>query len=404
MTLVRECDVLIVGGGVTGLWLANDLDARGHQFVLFERQELGGAQTCHSHVYIHQGYIYNEQARDLAVHLKDVTPIWWKWLRGHPWLIESSSSFFGFSNETEYALKTALWSKPDVQMGYSEVARSDWPEALLPSAAGASRIRHLVLAPEVSLNGHLLVSALENSVRESICRMESFTLIRADASGIEAEACIANGARMRVRARYLVFAAGSGNLKLLMDSFPGEIDSAKSPQQIRRAHMLVIKGRPTDLPLLNGVFASLEGLFLVSRQGRDENVWLVSDYRNGLIETHEDEIVYNRRWWLPLVLENLQHLAPAVMARSDRFRWGVYEAPKAEGSGSGKLPEKERIYYVKGRNTWAVWPTKLTLAPLASRALLEQMELRPIRPGIAPEKWETTECVTWDEFESGEGL
>jgi hypothetical protein len=88
----------------------------------------------------------------------------------------------------------------------------------------------------------------------------------------------------------------------------------------------------------------------------------------------------------------------------ERFQWGVYEAPKAEGSGSGKLPEEERIFHMNGRNTWAVWPTKLTLAPLASRALLQQMDLPPVRPVIASEKWEVTECATWNEFKSNEGL
>jgi hypothetical protein len=88
------------------------------------------------------------------------------------------------------------------------------------------------------------------------------------------------------------------------------------------------------------------------------------------------------------------------MERMETFQWGIYEAPKAEGSGSGKLPEEERIFHMKGRNTWAVWPTKLTLAPLASLALLEQMDLPSIRPAIAPEKWETTKCGTWNEFKS----
>ena len=55
-------DVLIIGGGVMGLWLLNDLRQAGYSALLLEKRELGGEQTCHSHVYLHRGYLYNEFA------------------------------------------------------------------------------------------------------------------------------------------------------------------------------------------------------------------------------------------------------------------------------------------------------------------------------------------------------
>src|ERR1039458_5889438 len=91
-----------------------------------------------------------------------------------------------------------------------------------------------------------------------------------------------------------------------------------------------------------------------------------------------------REPWQSDVLEYLYDLAPAVMGNASHFRWGIYEAPKAEGAAAGKLPDEERILGV-GQRVWAVWPTKLTLAPQASAALLARMNFTTgPEPGLDP--------------------
>src|SRR5712691_3831683 len=87
-------DVLIIGGGVQGLWLLNKLHLSGYSTLLLERGELGGAQTCHSHVYIHQGHLYEHVS--LAERLKDVNVQWGAWLAQHSVRRGVQPSFFGF--------------------------------------------------------------------------------------------------------------------------------------------------------------------------------------------------------------------------------------------------------------------------------------------------------------------
>src|SRR5438132_3064023 len=103
-----EPDVLIIGGGVQGLWLLNDLHRQGYSALLLERRELGGEQTCHSHIYLHQGHLYREVR--LAEHLKGVTDLWAQWLREHPARRAVMPSYFGFRGAAEAKTRVSLWS------------------------------------------------------------------------------------------------------------------------------------------------------------------------------------------------------------------------------------------------------------------------------------------------------
>ena len=51
-------DVVIVGGGIAGLWLLNLLRSRGYGAVLIERSAFGDGQTICSQGMIHGGLKY----------------------------------------------------------------------------------------------------------------------------------------------------------------------------------------------------------------------------------------------------------------------------------------------------------------------------------------------------------
>ncbi|NJK90693.1 MAG: FAD-dependent oxidoreductase [Blastochloris sp.] len=55
---VVSCDVVILGGGVAGLWLLQRLRREGYSVALFENQCLGGEQTVASQGVIHGGLKY----------------------------------------------------------------------------------------------------------------------------------------------------------------------------------------------------------------------------------------------------------------------------------------------------------------------------------------------------------
>lgn len=142
-----------------------------------------------------------------------------------------------------------------------------------------------------------------------------------------------------------------------------------------------------------------------------ENVWLVSDNRSIHINNAEDWIVHDPRWWLYRVLVNLQAISPRLVAGARNVRWGIYEAPKAEAAPkiAGKIPEEEHIHQC-GESAWAVWPTKLTLAPLASEKLIrDHLKLGSpgsgasdfadyVHPEAARETWKKIRMFEWKDF------
>ena len=51
-------DLIVIGGGVSGLWLLNHFSQLGYSIALFEKDELGSQQTIASQGMIHGGVKY----------------------------------------------------------------------------------------------------------------------------------------------------------------------------------------------------------------------------------------------------------------------------------------------------------------------------------------------------------
>jgi glycine/D-amino acid oxidase-like deaminating enzyme len=411
---IVDVDVLIIGGGIMGLWLLNDLRRPPHSYstVLLEKGLLGGEQTCHSHVYIHGGYAYND--KDLTCGLRDVRQKWEDWLKGHDDLYWSYESYWGFTNESVALRKTALWTDADVGLSFEHRSdRGDWPRAIADG-----KIQVLFRTPERCLDGHRLVTALAAGVQPLTNRIQEVVSIELEDLEREyprvrqVQVVMPDGQLVAFRPRSLILTAGAGNSLLLDLASVGRhslLAKFTGHQQIRKGHMLIVKGK--DLPHLTGVFPDLGGLFIVSRRIEDETIWLVSDHRSPPVPTTEDWIQSSTSAWLPRVIAYLRVLAPHPFRRLSQLRWAVYEAPKAEGRAVGRLPTEERIIRF-GDNFWAIWPSKLTLAPLASEKILKEIlrevqappASRPITvpggkfPGIAPERWTKFFAVSWQQF------
>jgi hypothetical protein len=408
-----DLDVLVIGGGVQGLWLLNDLHEHGYSALLLERRELGGEQTCHSHVYIHQGHLYQES--ELAERLKAVTLLWETWLRSHRPRRTVMPSYFGFQNRGDADEKKKLWQNPRLDLPFR-----DYREVAMPLALKGGTIKVVLESHEVCLNGRSLMLELQKGLSDFIGRIDDVADIRLNI-GMDRiddlEVVIPGGRSLTFRPGALILAAGCGN-QALLDRAAGGRHSfwlrVREVQQIRKGHMLVVKGEKRRLPPLTGVFHPY-GLFIVSRNLGKETVWLVSDNRSEPLSSVDDWLRYDERWWLPLVVEGLREIAPRYFNRPMRFKWGVYAAPKAEGRAIGAIPHEERIEQFRLSNLWAVWPTKLTLAPKVSSEVIRQLPNAIKKPTpwsaipvewskhrvpvtAAPERWEKTAFVTWKEF------
>jgi glycine/D-amino acid oxidase-like deaminating enzyme len=406
-----ELDVLIIGGGVQGLWLLNDLVKAGYSVLLLEKRELGGEQTCHSHVYIHQGHLYDEQRReeDLIRRLGDVNALWNNWFAENPPRRGVTPSYFGYQSEADAQQKRNFWSS----LGLAS-ERVDVPPSLVGGA-----IRVVDRSPENCLDGNWLVESLTRGLKHLISRISSVERISVRGHQLtEVEVVMPRGERLVFRPRAMVLTAGAGNQALLQCAARQcrpLVERVAGAQQIRKSFMLVVKGKRPHLEPLTGVFPRLGGLFIASRDLGTETVWLISDNRSGSLAAVEDWLEFDPRWWLQHVFVALRKLAPKYFLNPEYYEWGVYEAPKAEGKARGSIPHEERIEQFDLANLWVIWPTKLTLAPMASLKVKEQIrqEIRIPLPwtaepeawtelhmpaDVAPERWRKTPLLPWIEF------
>jgi hypothetical protein len=266
------------------------------------------------------------------------------------------------------------------------------------------------------LEGKSLVEELIRGQEGHIIRIDSITSIRVDDADAEyphvqsVQVVMPDGNQITILPGCLVLAAGMGNGTLLDLATGGKhtlMARFGEQQQLRKAHMLIVRGE--TLPELVGVFPDSRGLFIVNRKDAGRNVWLVSDYSSPAVGSAIDWIDRSTSAWLKPVILQLKVLSPRVFSKLDDLEFAVYEAPKAEGRAMGKLPSSPVINKV-GANFWAVWPSKLTLAPLASDMLvaaIRALHLRPVphavNPGCqcaeaAPELWTKQNLVQWEQF------
>ena len=58
MIQTLDTDVVVIGGGIAGLWLFNSLNGQGYKALLLEQDTLGGGQTIKSQGIVHGGTKY----------------------------------------------------------------------------------------------------------------------------------------------------------------------------------------------------------------------------------------------------------------------------------------------------------------------------------------------------------
>ncbi|HEX9943131.1 MAG TPA: FAD-dependent oxidoreductase [Thermoanaerobaculia bacterium] len=385
-------DVLVLGGGVQGLWILNDLLQEGYHSLLLETGELGGDQTCHSHAYIHHGHVFGTHG--LAKSVKEVHQIWTEWLTHHP-IHQNMDSYFGFANPAEADKREHLWNDPLHMLPFSS---SDLP---LPLAGG--HILKALKMTGVCLDAEELVKALVTGTPDHISKIKSITDIASAGGRISwVTANVDNNTYLRLQPRALILAAGRGNTGL-HQMICGK--SADDCCEIRTLHMLVVRAKNKILDPLAGFFHPSK-LFIVPRQVGEDIVWLVSDTRHNP----------DRDNWVQTLFPLLVELAPRYFRDPTDLLFGIYEAVKCDGRGAGDLPAGEQLVQFGFQNLWAVWPTKLTLAPRASRSLrsLLRTTIGPptnspsfppgwtharVQPAIAKERWRVTPLLPWNEFQ-----
>ncbi len=363
-----ECDVVIWGGGCAGLWLLDELRRGGVRAVLLEANALGSGQTVAAQGILHGGLKYSLAGllSASARMVREMPLVWDAAVAGNaepdlsamrlraPWCalwrgasLKSWTSMLGAVaalqvrpvefNEQEIPPVLAGCPRPVYRLAERVIDPLSLLEVL------AERNRGLVW--QVSSNGGLQQGS------ESI-------LVRRPGSD----------ETLRLRSRWVVLSAGEGNATLR-----ARLGLATEIMQRRPLRVALVRG---NLPRLNG--HCVEGAKTrvtitseIDRQGR--TVWQLGG------QVSEDGISMKADDFLSHAKRELLAVLPGF--HDDGLEWAEFSVNRAErATTSGLMPGDVQI--IREGNVLTVWPTKLVMAPLLTRRLVELIELAGLNDPI----------------------
>lgn len=387
MPQALSTDVLIIGGGVAGLWLNARLRRQGFATLLVENASLGGGQTLKSQGIIHGGtkYALHGALSGSAEAIADMPRRWREALAGSGELDLSgvrllSDAHYLWSPGTLTGNLASFFASKAMRTRVDQVKDDQLPPAL-QSPAFKGKVYRL---NELVLDVPSLVARLAELAGDGLLAGSRIAALR------DGEELV--GLRVddyEIRAQRIVLSAGAGNEALL-----AELGLRRPAQQRRPLHMVLVKG-----PSLKPLYAHCLGggpkprITVTSHPAADGQwVW----YLGGDI-AEADGVARDQTAQIAAARRELETLLPWIDLAEARF--ATLRVDRAEPAQSG-LVRPDNAFLAEHGRLLVGWPTKLALAPdFADRVLasLERADLRPAarpplpalpRPPLARPVWE----------------
>ena len=399
MSIAPTCiDVVIFGGGATGLWLLDELHRAGYSACLLESSALGAGQSVASQGIIHGGLKYTLKGlfTSSADAIKEMPALWRSCLHGrsqpdlratpiraeccHLWSTDALMSRMGL-----FAASAALAVKPKA------LPRDRWPAVLRGCTGSVSLLDEQVISP----HGFIAALAAPHASRLVKYEPQELAMTRDSAGAVQEISLSAESShagfkpagRITLRPRTVVLTAGQGNADL-------RSRCCLSTDAMQRRPVHIALARHTNLPTLNGhcVDGNKTRVTITSdrdRQGRI--VWQIGG------QVSEDGVGMTRARLIAHVKEELRAALPGFDTRG--LEWSSYLIDRAEGANRGQRPADATV--LREGNVITCWPTKLALVPAAAARLMALLPPpsgdtdRPetfehcVRPTVAQPPWET---------------
>lgn len=362
-------DVVIVGGGVAGLWLSARLRREGFATILVETGTLGGGQSVKSQGIIHGGakYALHGALTGASEAIADMPRRWRESLAGTGELDLSgvrllSDAHYLWSPGTLAGNLTSFFASKAVRGRVDAVKGKDLPPALQdPRFKGkVYRLSELVLDVPTLIERLAELSAGGLLAAKTITPlMEAGSLVGLVADGFE------------IRAQRIVLSAGQGNAQLL-----SSLGLEQPAQQLRPLHMVMAKG-----PALKPLYAHCLGggpkprVTITSHPARDGQwVW----YLGGDL-AESDGVARSPEAQIEAAKKEVAQLLPWI--DQSQTHWATLRIDRAEPAQSN-LVRPDNAFLADQERLLVGWPTKLALAPDFSDRVLAAMERDGIRPGV----------------------
>lgn len=383
-----EFDIIIIGGGIAGLWTLHRLKQAGFSVCLLEKNALGSGQTIASQGIIHGGskYALKGKMTDAAQTVARMTKVWADCFAGTG---EIDLSEVSFLSEHHYlwtsgfgaGLKAFVSSKT-LSSDNRVLKSAEFPGAFqTPQFKGS-----LCELDEVVLDVPALLTALHQKYAECMLKIDDTWQIQRDGNKIDS-ICHEN---LSLTAKQYIVTAGDGAEKLLADF--------DAPKMQRRPLKMVMAKRPDE----HQIFAHYVGNSTLPKMtitthpcGKDW-VWYLGGAiaETGVDRTDAEQIAFAK--------SELQKMLPWI--DHSQTEYACIDLDRAEGFNNGKRPDS--FVLKESGNMLVAWPTKLTLAPALASAILNKCEtlrtqgVKPVhlpveieRAAVSQSPWEIANYV-----------
>ena len=369
-------DVLIIGGGIAGLWTLARLQQAGYKTVLLESEALGVGQTRFAQGIIHGGtkYALTGKLTASSESLADMPVRWRACYEGNGELdltqAELLSDAHYLWSTTSLASRISGFFASKVMRSRSSVMDSAKDKSSLPSIFQHKDFKgQFYRLDEPVFNVLTVIRALAEPRKQSILMVDQKTL-RPEGEAVTVQS--KQGESYSFHYKKIIFIAGEGNENLLSRF------ACNQPEMQRRPlKMVVMRGGPNhglnDMIYAHCLGASVNPRITITshRDAQGNIVW----YMGGQLA--EDGINKSDAEVIQATKNELNELIPWLELKD--AEWGVLEINRAEIKKHGTT-RPDSFSIENNKNLITAWPTKMALAPILADALFEIVDKENIKP------------------------
>lgn len=382
MNQTFSTDIVIVGGGIAGLWLLNRLRQRGFDAVLLEKSTLGGGQTIASQGIIHGGlkYALNGVLSPASSAIAAMPEHWRRCLLGQGDVdlrgcrVLSPHYYMWSSGGYRSRLKTFLGSKA-LRGRIDALDERDYPDFF----RGRDISGALYRLSDFVVDTPSLISLLAEPHRDRILRIDTETMqmALADDGHLENLTLQSRNGIVKLQAQRFVLCAGEGNGPLLQ-----QLGITQPEMQTRPLHMLAARvphAQPAFVHCIGDSFGMTPRLTVTSHPDPTCEsggwIWYIGGEiaESGVQRSAEEQQAEGQR--------QLGEAFPWVDFSA--VQWSSFFINRAEP----RLPNLQRpdnAFVSAKQNLLITWPTKLTLTPDLSDSVCAELERQGVQPQAAP--------------------
>jgi glycerol-3-phosphate dehydrogenase len=360
-------DVLVIGGGIAGLWTLARLQQAGYKTVLLESQALGAGQTRFAQGIIHGGTKYALTGK-LTASSEAVADMPARWRACYEGKGELDLTQAELLSDAHYLWSTTSLTSRISGFFASKVMRSRSTELNKKSLPTIFQHKdfngRFYRLDEPVFNTLSVLRAIAEPRKQSILLVKQESIDHLDNQLVVQSK---TGENYLFRYKKIIFMAGEGNENLL-----SRFACEKPAMQRRPLKMVVMRGGPSDR-LADMIYAHCLGasvnprITITSHRDQQGNIiW----YMGGQLA--EEGVTKSDEELIQVAKKELAELIPWLELRNSQ--WGVLDINRAEINLSGKkaavTTRPDSFSIVKNKNVITAWPTKMALSPALADAIV----------------------------------